>query len=786
LSVRALRTWTLRGLSSSPGLYVGLAVLVGLVTVLVPGARRAGRTLHATIEGWAKRLELADVEIVHAPALAGQAERVRGTPGVRAARERLKGPGRLELDGGLALAAVVEVLPRDGPPGLNGLAVVTGRYPDPGERAALVDRSVAAWHGVAPGSSITVRITDATLVLPVVGVVIAAEHPVIPVHPEHALPERGALAPVWVTPASVESLTDLKGRTTSLLLALEPGTDPRAAASAAAERMDASVAGVVPREEGPAQRFADMVLAVFDAYLPTVDIVLSVLAATLLALVIQRRVRAQRAEAAVWLALGARPGAVALALAAPGVLTTLVGSAIGLVGHGAFAAFIHGSIERSMGIAPAIDPGIGPDTWRLTALLAATAALAGGLEAWALLRRRPARLLREGAHAGGGLARHAALLTRRLPTSVLLGSSHVFSRPLSALALMLALAGSFASLLAFNDVHLSYEVSCVESVRRTGLDAIVRLDGPRDAAVLDELALRAQGRAEPLLTGLGLVTHESAERFVQVVGLDASGWGSQMRVYRGRRLAPGADGEAVADRWLAEALDLRPGMRLEVFPSRSAPEGLSVELVGVVETMSVGRVYVSAAAAQSLLGLAGQVNGAHVASSLPRRELEAALSAVPGVERALSLTQAQDEVLATLEGGRVVLRLGLLFTALLAATFLAVVGAMDARERLADAAVLHALGWGDRSLAVVVGVEMAIRTALALVFGLLGSVPLTRLLLERLGDADRHTLDAHPSPSAPWALAAVCLVLVPLAAMPACRALLKLSPARSLKLLSGH
>lgn len=784
--MRALATWTLRDLAARRGLHAGLLLLVALVTVIVPGGQRAARLLRGTVDGWADRLGLADVEILHGPAIAGAAESVRRLPGVRDAEERLRGPGRVTLPSGAALPALLEMLPPEGPPRLDRVELLEGRYPAPDEVAALVDRSVARWHDVRPGALLTVRLQETSLRVPVVGVVVAAEHPMAPIHPEHALPVRGAVAPVWLTSAALADLPAMRARRTCLLLALEPGAEPRAVARSASALLSAQVLAVVPREQRAAQRFADLLLGVFHAYLPTVEVVLAALAAMLLALTVRRHVRALRGEVALWLALGEPAHRVALGLLLPGALTTLLGAGLGLVGHRAFAFAIHGAIERSMGIAPAIDPGLGPEALGLGAVLLATALMAAGLEAWPLLRQRPARLLREGAHPGGGRAGRLAASVRRLPTPALLGLSHALARPVAAVGLLLALAGMFAALLAFHSVHRSYEVGCIEAVRRSGLDAVVRLEAPSPTTALDDLARRAEGRAEPLLTGLGLLSQGERSGFVQVVGLDAAGWGATLRCWSGRRLAPGADGEVVVDRWVAQRLGLAPGSQVSLHPSESAPEGLLLELVGVVETLSVGRAYVSLAAAQSLYGLPGQVNGAQVASGLPAARLQAALGAAPGVERVLALGGAREEVLATLEGGRVVLRLALLFTALLTATFLAVVGGMDARERLADAAVLHALGWRDRALVAVVGVEMAVRTGLAVGAGLLLAVPLTHRLLQRLGEADLHTLDHHPSPGAPWLLTGMCLVLVPLAMLPACRTLLRVSPSQALKLLSSR
>lgn len=782
--MRSLAIWALRDLRANPGVHLGLALLVALVVTIVSGSVRAGRYLQATGEGWTRRLACAEVEILHGPAPRGAAQEALRLPGVLDAEERLRTAGRLEWGEGRSLPAAVEVLPEDGPPRLDRLRLVQGRWPAPAEAAVLVDRSLAGFLPPGEGTRVTVRVGDHALALPVVGAVLSAQHLLMPIHPEHAFPVRHAMAPVWVSPAAVVEIPQAQGRSTCLLLALAPGADARAVARAAASLPLASALAVVPLEEQPAQRFLALTRAVFDAYLPIVNLVLSVLASVLLALVLRRHVEHARHGVAVWLSLGQRLPRLVLALLLPGLLTTAVGAGVGVLGHRPFALLLHDKYESSLGLPPVIDPGIGPEVAHIVALLLAVALLSSGLAALGLVRRAPARLLREGTRPGGALARRLAGSGRHLPTSILLGLTQSLSRPVAALGLLLALGGQFAVLLAFDAVHRSYEKESAAAARRAGLDAVVRFVAPRGHEALDDLARRAQGRAEPLLIGTALLSSPAGSRFVQLVGLDPAGWGADLRLWRGRHLDAQATGEALVDRWVADQLGLGVGSRLDLYASQSAPEGAPVTVVGVVEQVSVGRAYVSVATAQRLYDLPGQVNGAQVASALPAPDLEARLAAAPGVDRALAMGGAVDEVVRTLEGGRAVLRLALVLAALVAATFLAVVGAMDARDRMADAAVLHALGWRDRSLAVVIGVEMAARTGLALGLGVLGSTPLARLLLARLSEADRYTLGLHASAQAPWRLAALCLFVVPLAAAPACRALLRLTPARSLRLLA--
>jgi ABC-type antimicrobial peptide transport system permease subunit len=109
---------------------------------------------------------------------------------------------------------------------------------------------------------------------------------------------------------------------------------------------------------------------------------------------------------------------------------------------------------------------------------------------------------------------------------------------------------------------------------------------------------------------------------------------------------------------------------------------------------------------------------------------------------------------------------------------------MDARDRMPDVAVLHAIGWRDRSLRVLMLTEVYARGGLALLTALIGAPFLERLLLGRLEAANDFAMTPVDSPWMPAILAALCALAFPLAAYPAWRSVRGLAPARALRLLA--
>jgi putative ABC transport system permease protein len=784
--VRAPLLRAVRELRSTWGQSLGLALLVAVTTLALAGGHRARRILFETREAWQRDLALADVELRYSPTHADVAAPVRGLPGVAAVETRLLVTGRLSADGMADVSALVRVLPPGNAPALDRLQLVEGRWPHEGETAAVVDRSLTALHGLEPGGQITLTVGTHVAHLPIVGTAVSVEHLLYPIHPEYALPLRGALAVVHVSrAAAVAQVEGAATLTDSLLVRFAPGTEPRAATRAVVEALTTPLSAVIPRDEQASARVLTMLFSVFDAYLPLVAAVLAGVALLLLTLTVARRVRRATLEIGALLAIGHGARRIASAAMLGALLPTLAGGLLGAALHGVFAQFIVATYRTSLGYGPLRDPGPGPELLVVVGAALLAAGATGWLVAWKTTGRPPARLLRAGdaSAVGGAAVRTFAGLGRFLPTSMLLGLSQPLRHPLSASLATIGLGALLATVLAFLGVQRAYEANTTDAARRSGLDAVVRLSDPVPEAALADLAGRAHGRVEPLVTGIALLRGAVHEGFVQVVGLGARGWAQELRIVAGRGLA-GTPGEVLVDRWTSDLRGVRLGERVTLFRSLSAPEGVDAQVVGIVETLSAGRAYLALEDARALLDLAGLVNGAQVASPLAADELERALDAAPAVENATSFATALREITAMFAGGRKIVGLALCLTVLLSMLFLGVVGAMDAQERMPDVAVLHALGWRDRSLRALLLTEVAFRGVLAVTVGLSAAPLLSARLLARLSEANHFTLNAVSDPWIPAALALFCMLALPLAAWPAWRAVHSLAPARALRLLA--
>lgn len=790
--MRAPLLHVLRDARSTWGQSLGLLLLVSLATLALGGAHRARRILLATQATWTEDLALADLEVLHSPTHADVEGPVRALGSVAVVESRLLLRGRCWAAGLAPLPALVHVLPASGRTALDRVHVLEGREPLPGEAAVLVDRSLTALHDLGPGRRLTVEVGGRRAEFAVVGVVVAAEHLVHPAHPECALPLQGALAVLHLTPAAAARLEVAGTLKDSLLVRFRAGADVRAATREVVAALAMPPYAVVPRDELPSMRVLGMVTSVFEAYLPVVASVLLAVSLLLLMLTVARRVGRARLEIGTLLALGHRTRAVVLAAAGGALAPTLLGGALGFGLHGPFARLLIAPYKTSLGLGPFVDPGVGPEAWGALVLTALAAALSGAIAAAAVAHRPAARLLRAGSagatHAGP-VARALAVVGRGLPTSVLLGLLSPL-RHVRATALgVLGLGSLLATVLAFLSVHLAYEDHATDVSARVGLDAVVRFEKPVGPDALAALAARAQGRVEPLVSGVAVLRLGGSDGtgaddgFVQAVGLEAGEWARRLRLVEGRALGAEARDEVLVDRWIADRRGVGLGARVTLFPTLSAPEGLEARVVGIVETLSVGRVYLPLAAARSLYDLGEASNGAQVLSPLAPEALEQTLAQAPDVESATSLKAAVRGILQMFAGGRRILILALGVSVLLTVLFLGVLGAMDAAERMPDVAVLHALGWRDRALRALLLTEVGLRGLLALGVAMLAARPLTAALLARLGAANHVTLVPPAASWLPLILVCLCALALPLAAWPAWHAVRTLAPARALRLL---
>jgi putative ABC transport system permease protein len=785
--VSKLLVKSLRDLRARRWQTLGIALLVAVIVTAVAGSIRGGRTLAHTRAVWYEELNLADLEIRCSPTGPGILDRVRGLPGVAAAEERMLLPAVFRAKGTEPLPAVVRVLPAS-PPEVNRLALLEGRYPETGEEGVVLDRSLRQVFGLGVGDRVEVEIGEERAELPVLGISASPDHILTPCHPVFRLPLSGAFAVLGISTAAAGRFA-YADRVDSLLFRFEEGHDAAALQSRLQAELPVVVLEILPRHAAPAHRASDMIIGIFDVYLPVALVILVGVALTLLVLTLHRTVHGQESQIGLLLSLGHRPAAVAATYLPMAVLPAFVGSVLGASAHGWYARFVSGSYTGSIGFAPLHDAGPGPELVVASCTCVVLSALAALGPALATVSKRPLRLLRPAptrAVRGAALMHAVARLkdALRLPLSVVVGLSYLWRRRWTSLATVLCLGLAFAVVIAFSCLHVTHSEQTSEAMRRFGLDVSVRFAEPVTEETVAEVAETVGGRVEPRIVNLAVLEFPAGPTQYPIVCLPPDGWFADLPVERGRLFTDAQAEEMVIDQWVADVHGLEVGDRILCFPGFNAPEGVALDVVGVMGGASLGRVFVPLDVGREIFGLTGLATGVDVASDLPQEALVAALREMPNARSVMSFERAREKTGAMFAGLERVLVAMVLLSILIAVIFLALLAALDSADRAPDLAVLGAIGWRDRSTLAIIATEVMARGGLAF----LVSIPTAPLFGWWLLDRIRRINHYHMELTLPgWVYLLVGLaglVVVPLGALPAWRLARRVSPARAVRVLA--
>ncbi len=765
---------------------MGLALLVAIVTVLAAGGSRTASMLRHSRTQWLHDLRAADVEIRFDPVARGIATSIVDSD-IEAIDERLVTIGVMRK--GLSsrwTPAALQLIPSKGDrPRVNRVKLLRGRCPRPNEAAAVVDRSMCAALDVNVGSTITVRASGIERTVPVVGVALSCEHLITPIHPQYSIPLQGTLAVLAVSEAALADTDIDTYRSNSLVIRVREGADPRAVAERLLKRPELSAGNILVREEQPSYAVSQMLIRVFDIYMPAISLILLLLATSILAFTLSRVVRQQRRSLGTQRALGYSATAIARAFLPFALAPVLAGLALGILIHGACARHFYRAYADCMGYVPLRDPGLGWPVAILSGGAILIAIVACMFTAMRMARIPPARLLRDDASipAGGTEDTHFARVRRwlRMPSSVIMGIAHVVRYRWTSLVTIVVLAGVLTVILAFLLVHITHVREIDAGVARMGLDATVQFQNP---VALDELTTHVNPSLltiEPQITRVALLTAKGQARFRRVIGATAGAWVAGLKMAAGHRMTSSDVDVIMIDHWIANKQGLQVGDHVELAAGKNAPDVATCEVIGIMEGVSQGFAVVPLDVMQSLFFLPDLITDAQVASTLEDQELQKRLWTLPDVETVHTMSQARNAVSKNFEGGEKILTTALLLSLILAAVYLAIIALLDAAERGQDLAVLRAIGWRPRSMLAVCVTEVMARGLGAVALALPLAPLLARWLLGRIAEANHYHMELNH----PWwlslAVVGLGLIVIPLGALPAFRSVMRVSPAQALR-----
>src|SRR5882672_34082 len=195
--MRILRRKSLRDLWRIRWRALAVALTVASGVGIYAGIGMAIATGFHTREVLFQRMRFADLEVQFLPEDVANLPDLERIPGVRAVERRLVLPGTVFLpDNSRITGALVFLETLD--PAMDALEVIEGGPIRPGDfESALIERSLAAFHGFHVGDRIRMQVGEKMYVSRIDGVAISPEYLITTANPDYLVPEKGSVGIIF-------------------------------------------------------------------------------------------------------------------------------------------------------------------------------------------------------------------------------------------------------------------------------------------------------------------------------------------------------------------------------------------------------------------------------------------------------------------------------------------------------------------------------------------------------------------------------------------------------------
>jgi putative ABC transport system permease protein len=711
------------------------AVLVVFAIAMAAGTGGGAALTHANVQGaldaFYSKYHLADVEMSLKQLRPGEPLLARAKQaGATRSSVRLIVPGSITTRTGQAAALLVGM---PSSPALDQLEVLSGKGVAGLEKhGAVIEADFAHVHHLSLGSHVKIEAAGFSAPVTVEGIGRTPDSLFASADPEYFVLQRGSLAYVYLPLKEVqdaaESLAGAGSNGVDELLAdFPPGRE------AERERIlthGEPVDQVVPRREQLGYRGTQLSLSELTAFTPVLTAVLSAVAVLLIAVTMMRLVQTQRRELGTMLALGHKRFSVAVTAVLPALTLGLLGGLLAIPVCVAVAKLIGSQFSASYGfLAVPTKLTVGAAVLAV-ALAVGTSALAVIFPAVSLTRLTPAEALRGNTPASHRLPSWARTATRATGAAWAYGLRNVLRTPVRSTLTALSLGGA---------IGLGISLHIVESSVQAANDAWFAKQSWTQTAVLHEpmrepealkVGIEAHARRiEPIVSG----SVELGDRSGRLGDVNIVGTPSAPQLQSiGLPSAGIRHGTTFVSKQLATQFGLRVGQRVTL----TGPQGpLTVVIEGTANTLAEEDCYLPPGAAQTLLGQANRVTSLLVEGN---SRTEGALKGSLNVTKVVAKASVRAGV------GNVITQLTLLMNTVVfiglavGALFLISSLAMSVLERQSEFAVLRALGWGKRDLAIVVLAESIVLTALGGLVASLIAPAIASPLMQRINAAWFH------------------------------------------------
>ncbi len=755
----------------------GLAVYVGLMSAIDSVTQSRDAAYRAS--------QLADLE------LRVVADDVANFPdfskleGVADHRLRMVYPGSASIGGRTISMLVIAEAGKSATP-INRQELIDGRPLDPADRdGVLIERSLAQFHQLAPGSTLEVKLGKERLSLHVRGVVTDGEFLLAPANPALFVPSKGTLGIVY---AQAGVFSDRYGfmPANSVLLRASPGADLDQLRQRVIERAQQrlNVDGTALMREQFSHQFLEKNLGVFRIIVPVIVLVSVLSAALVTSFLFAQWLQAERQHLAVLLALGHPMSWLASGFAAMALYLGVGVLAGGLpsawwVGQGFLDNF-----AGALGMpTPALQLGTGHAVAGSLGVLAVFAL--SGLVAWRRLAGlSPRDAMRLAPAVSGSPGRLSGVVGRWLPASWL-------GIPLRALLrhggttgiTVLATALGFGLTSAFFISYSSFVGTSVKMVEANTWDLAVDFNAPLWTEDLVRFK-RDTGLGDAELSPYTkLLAQAVSADGRQRANLYAGGFDPQRpwhatRMTAGQPLAASDPQGILIEDSTARQLGLGVGapLSLDILGKR-----WPAHVRGLFSGGLPGEARLTLAYAQEISDMTGRITGVFVQRPPAAIEVSARqLQAHPDVRQVLTRPEVAHEILQASGQISTIIHMGSMLSVAVAALFVFASTGYTVMRQAHEFQALRLLGFRDSRVALMIVVQIALIGLVALLL----SVPVGSLvahhLLDRLS-ASWFRVDTIVSLRDYLQSAVLGAVLLPLVAVPLSRAVLRVPLATELR-----
>ncbi|NWD75865.1 ABC transporter permease [Pseudomonas gingeri] len=761
-----------------------IALICASTFGVLVGAYSAIDSLFNTVEDIQSSASMAGLEVIFAPDEQINLPAFDDIPGVSATYPRLLMPGLVPLGGEQPVAALMISSPAQDFSTVNRLKVLEGRLPDGQDAAGVVlERNCAEFHGKRVGDRFNFVSGQADYPVEVVGIVESPEYLVAPLNPSVYVPSNGSLCVVFADQALMRQQLGFAA-VNSLLFSLSADADLGRIKQAVTERAQTRLAVdyVLPRQEQFSQKFLELDLNTFKVFLPTVVLIFALSSTLVVFFLMYQWAKEERPLIAMFLTLGYTRRQVAWAYSLPALMLIVAALLLGC-GFALFDMYAFGlNYARAIGMPKPHLVFQLPYLWRAGLVLCGTVALGMYLPMRSILGITPMDALRDvGAGQEQPLAQRMVACLRHIggPFWFRYSLRNLLRSWRISLVTVLAMAASIAITIAFYISLTSMERTAISNVERDSWSRVVDLDVPwwdEDIARLEALA--PGSRWSTFVKGGAQVSGHGQLDNASLLGIAPADGVRHVNLMQGRMLLDGDRDGVLIERRIAIAQGVGPGDRLTL---KVRGNDYSTTVVGVFSGALPGEVITSKDYAQRMLALDEQFTGAYLVDAGAGGLEDARIYAVPGVVR---VTSKQDIVAAILEISShiwVIIHISALMSIAIALLFAVTSMNFSIVGRRAEYGVLRILGFSDRNVSLIMLCETFSIAVLAGLVAMPLGYGLGAVLNHRLTDV-WFKINTDPASSDFLRVILPALLIIPFAAMPAIRHVLRIPAVDTLKL----